>query len=109
MSLPLPRNTITAGESFGHRLLWCRLVGITFPDSRTCCLHLHEGHCTDMSGAIKVAKSITKHLLEFNLRVVQTIAAGEPDTYYIRLDNGEWTAREVGAPRPRPKVEGNEK
>jgi hypothetical protein len=81
---------VLAGESFGHKLLVCRLLAITFPDECTCRLHLHEGHCTDMSGAIKVAKSITRHLIGFKLRRVETIAADEDDTCYLLKDTGEW-------------------
>jgi hypothetical protein len=77
----------------------CRLVAVTFPNNYTCRLHLHDGNCTDMSGAIKFAKVVTKHLEEFALRSVETFAAGEPDTIYFLRSNGEWGAHEGAQPR----------
>lgn len=82
--------------SFAHRLLWCRLQSIEFPDSNTCRLNLAPGDCTDMSGAIKVARAITRHLEGFLLLRIETVAMGEPDTIYIRAcKDSKWHAREV--------------
>ena len=82
--------------SFAHRLLWCRLQSIEFPDSNTCRLNLAPGDCTDMSGAIKVARAITRHLEGFLLLRIETVAMGEPDTIYIRADKeSKWVAMEV--------------
>lgn len=77
----------------GHSKLWCRIGGITFPNNYTVELHLHPGDCTDMSGAIRFAKTVTRHLEDFTLRFVRTLAAGEPDTVY-ELDQGKWSASE---------------
>ena len=54
------------------------------------------GDCTDMSGAIRVARAITRHLEGFILLRIETVAVGEPDTIYILADKkSKWVAREV--------------
>lgn len=78
-----------------HKLLMCGLHRISFPNPETCTLELPEGHCTDMQGAIRVAKSVTKHLDGFRLRLIRTVAAGRDDTYYVLDEGGTWHARMV--------------
>lgn len=79
-------HTIT----FWHRLLYCSLRSVSFPDDVTCHLLLEEGHCTDMGGAIKVAKSITRHLDGFYLRVVVTDDGMGRRTVYRMTHDGNW-------------------
>jgi hypothetical protein len=82
----------TTTKTFRHRLLQCRLRSVSFPDDITCRLLLEEGHCTDMGGAIKVAKSVTKHLEGFELRVIRTDDGAGNETVYRVANNGGWRA-----------------
>ncbi len=72
--------------TFVHRLLGCRIGSIEFPDAITCRLVLPSGNCTDMSGAIKVATAVTKHLVDFTLLRIETVARGAwpRETVYVR-------------------------
>jgi hypothetical protein len=50
-------------------------------------LWLADGHCTDMNGAISVFEGIDPDVL-----VIVTMSGEEPDTSYIRADDGKWRA-----------------
>ena len=76
-----------------HKKLWCRIGAVTFPNNYTVMLHLAEGNCTDMSGAIAYAKKVASGLGDFDLRVIHTVAACGKATIYALSDSGEWFAR----------------
>jgi hypothetical protein len=78
-----------------HKLLKCCLRAITFPAIDVCRLHLEEGHCTDMTGAIKFAELVTKHMPDFTLSFVETVSGEDRDTVYARSEDGEWVALDV--------------
>ena len=85
-------------RSFQHRKLCCNLESIEFPNAYTCRLNLPSGNCTDMSGAIQLAKDVTRHLLDFELLFVETVAQGDwrRCTVYVRPHKrGKWEARTV--------------
>jgi len=74
------------------RPLWCRIGGITFPDKQTVMLHLPDGECTDMTGAIAYAKLVSRDLDDFSLQVVRTVSGDYSDTTYLLEGEDHWIA-----------------
>lgn len=78
-------------DQLHHRGLLCGLRGIHFPGNGVVELLLPDGHCTDMAGAIRLAKAVTKPMSAYGLWCVRTIAGGLLDTSYEHSD-GKWVA-----------------
>lgn len=78
-------------QRFHHAGLRCGLLGINLPGRGVVELRLPEGHCTDMAGAIRLAKAVTKPMSAYGLWCVRTIAGGMLDTSYEHSD-GKWVA-----------------
>lgn len=72
--------------------LKCGIVSIEFPRKGVVDLLLPPGHCTDMTGAIKLAKRVTKKMPHFGLWCVRTITSGENGNSYECGDDGKWVA-----------------
>ena len=81
---------------FFHRDLWCALESISFPCAGLVRLVVPYDHCTDMTGAIKVAKSACRGLDGFKLTAIEVVSHGTPRYGYV-LKDGKWIY--VEAPR----------
>lgn len=78
-------TTHEKADAMTNPLLQCRLNRIDIDDqAATVTFHLPRGHCTDFSGAIKLAGIVCP-----GVRTIHTIAGTKPDTSYL-LTRGEW-------------------
>lgn len=55
-------------------------------DSKTLILRLAQGHCCDMSGAIRTAQALMPEV-----EIIATFSGGSPDTTYVLTEKG-WRA-----------------
>lgn len=67
-----------------HSLLRCGLLRVEL-GQRTVVFFVPEGHCTDMEGAIQLAKQINP-----DVRFIATVSGGQLDTCYQRF-HVEWS------------------
>jgi len=75
-----------AGEVWSEELV-CNIKGLAYVFAeRRCVMWLPEANCTDMSGAIRLAKRIDP-----KVKQIQTLSDNEMDTCYI-LEKGKWRA-----------------
>ncbi len=54
-------------------------------------LTVAEGHCCDMEGCIALFERIDPEV-----KLIETYAGDVPDTLYVRLSTGKWTAYRPG-------------
>ena len=76
----------TLGSKTVHHLLQCELKKADIPDDISVAFYLADGHCTDMGGAIKLAKFLLP-----GVRRIATFSGDNIDTRYF-LINEEWEA-----------------
>ena len=68
--------------------LVCRIIELRYNfEAHACQLFLPNHNCTDMTGAINLAKAIDPDVI-----IVETFEGGKAETAYIKL-NGEWESR----------------
>lgn len=70
-----------------HDGLRCGLLSIEMTGPHEVRFRLPESHCTDMTGAIRLAKAINPAV-----RCIRTYAGDVPDTMYL-MDGSEWVSR----------------
>ena len=70
-----------------HSGLMCQVDRIEYDfEARKSTIHMPEGNCTDMAGAIALFVQIDK-----SVGRIETYEAGRPDTFYSRVGE-EWAA-----------------
>lgn len=66
--------------------LKCFWVAIEPLDEHTIAIHLADGHCSDMTGAIKIATAISSEITK-----IITLSGTSTDTMYVYEDS-QWKA-----------------
>jgi hypothetical protein len=79
--------------------LVCCLVGIHLRSDGVVVLRLMDGHCTDMSGAIRVAESVVKPMPGFKLKAVATIGGRREFAVYVKVVDDKTDSIQIGKSR----------